>query len=316
MVVCLSTNAAYIEETINSIKYANKARKITKQSNISSQSKLSTKEEFYKKRVFELEQECRHLKTVLRAKENSKSRENIKTMISYASIDQNPKNENLKEKFQEEEKQFSELLESLLENVEDANITKQNIIELDELISGLDSSINFHQQNLENREIQGKKEEKILEILQQKATQLEDNLDLKEEAINEVRELEETIVNTKDALKGMYLKRLGDREKEGGQSTENFLEDKFILQRITSKKDTSSNRQNEGIAIVQAGKQSVLDVIQGLTEQLRPTTTSQILNKENLKNQNFGELAETEVGLKKSGKMMSKNKGNQNGMLR
>ena len=124
MVVCLSTNAAYIEETLNSIKYANKARKITKQSNSISQDKLSTKEEFYKKRVFELEQECRHLKNVLKAKEHSKSRDNIKTMISYTQIEENTKNENLKDKFKDEERQFSELLEFLIENVEDVNVTK------------------------------------------------------------------------------------------------------------------------------------------------------------------------------------------------
>ena len=287
MVVCLSTNAAYIEETLNSIKYANKARKITKQSNSISQDKLSTKEEFYKKRVFELEQECRHLKNVLKAKEHSKSRDNIKTMISYTQIEENTKNENLKDKFKDEERQFSELLEFLIENVEDVNVTKQNIIELDELIFDLNSQMNLHQQKLENEKNTEKQEEKLLDILQEKSSKLEDNLDIKEEAIIEVKELEETIEKTKETLKHLYLKKLGEKENKE-LTSEGFLEDKFILQRITSKKENQfiNSEANQILGDNKMGAhKGVLDVIQSLTESLRP---SDLKNKENLKSENFG----------------------------
>ena len=261
MIVCLSPNSTYLEESINSIKYAQKATKIKlgydrhssryfrpTLTNLANFGEISADRavfnrigetdrtdrvwlrEAYEKRIQDLERECRYWRTVKARKSGDLS------FVDFEGKREREEEEGLQEveeeKFEKEEDvqaeeligmgegsiedEFSELVQALIENVEDENILKQNVLELDELIRKSDEDINEVQvliSESKNPDITSD----LYEELKFLADRLEEYLDLKESAIREAEQLKRTINCTKIALRKMFVQRI--REARQHQPT-------------------------------------------------------------------------------------------------
>lgn len=254
MIVCLSPNSIYLEETLNSVKYAQKAMNIKvnyKRSNHSSKSyrgflgsiKTNGRDsanqasernwmmrEAYEKRINDLEKECRYWRTL---------RERTMTERSLQPTGRSAAMTSKREKYQELEKAFStppleskedefyELIQALVENVEDENLLKQNVLELDELIRQNDEDINEIQRHIE----ECKGTEIMTELyneLKFLADRLEENLDLKEEAIQEADMLRNTIECTKLGLTKMYKERVKKVSDVNNKQSDSKLKKKIM----------------------------------------------------------------------------------------
>lgn len=223
MIVCISPNFVYLEESINTLNYARKAKKIKQstQSKVSQLQYRSVTETNQKLKIDELEREMKYLKGVLKAKQDTNIKPSYDSAQEYDSLPSG-------------EEEFSELLEALLENVEDLNLIRQNIVELDELLKQNDEALSKLQAEIELKEdYEGNqllyKELKIL------ANKLEENLELKENAVLESQQLSRTIKCTKVALKKMFSSRevlpVGDTQPQQvpQQSTRRDLADDYML---------------------------------------------------------------------------------------
>lgn len=212
MIVCISPNACYIEETMNSLKYAQKAKNI-KESKTNGQSikqpYCSMNYTSQKNKIDELEREVRYLKGALLAKDTSQiaeassQREESFTKATL-SLD------NIKdEEGQYGEEEIDELIEALIENVEDINSLRQNIVEIDQLISQNDNTISDLQTKIGKLETEDYPDsQKMYKELKIVADKLDDNLDLKENALLEIDKLNQTIKCTKLALKKMLTAKI------------------------------------------------------------------------------------------------------------
>ena len=274
MIVCLSPNAVYLEETINSIKYAQKAMKVKLgfnkmylhqryfrpgfsglrelgTSRFTSEKKEKLKlnleltdrilmREAYEKRIQELERECRYWRNLkdhpspkislkqpsvpLEAEErlNSINHQNQLSQGAGGDRDSSFKLQTIEFGSWDNngllggniEEEFCELVQALIENVEDENILKQNILELDELIRKSDEDINEVQIRISECK-ESEVTADLYEELKFLADRLEEYLDLKESAILEANQLKRTIDCTKLALKKMFGQRYGDQVSAG-----------------------------------------------------------------------------------------------------
>ena len=219
MIVCISPNSCYIEETLNSLKYAQKAKKIKEQKLISlssipySSANLNTQN----KKIELLEKEVKYLKGLIMAR-NSDTPSKTPQVVRNISWTEEGEVDTGKEE------EFDELLEALIENIEDLNVLRQNIAEIDNLIIQNDQSILEIQQKIaDSNEYQFT--QKLYKELKLIADKLEENLDLKENALSEVDKLNQTIKCTKLALRKMYsYGRSQPRRSNESESCEKALE--------------------------------------------------------------------------------------------
>lgn len=168
--------------------------------------------ETYEKRIQKLEKECRYWRTLRernltershqyteRSRQALLPQDNLETALSDLPLDN-------------VEEEFTELVQALIENVEDENLLKQNVLELDEMIRQNDHDINEVQRHIEDCK-NNKLVCELYEELKFLADRLEENLDLKEEAIKEADMLKRTIECTKLALRKMFMQRIRQAKK-------------------------------------------------------------------------------------------------------
>lgn len=227
MIVCLSPNSIYLEESLNSIKYAQKAKNIKiiyKRDLLSTTNYLGVFSNFgnsdtyrdnllsdrnwmlreaYEKRIYDLERECRYWRTLRERNMTERSHNVEKLRIS----EENLENALSDLPLNNIEEEFSELVQALAENIEDENLLKQNVLELDELIRQNDEDINEVQRHIDECKTPEIVSE-LYEELRFLADRLEENLDLKEEAMKEAEFLKRTIECTKLALKKMFSQKI------------------------------------------------------------------------------------------------------------
>lgn len=203
MIVCISPNSCYIEETLNSLKYAQKAKKI-KEHKQTSMMNLPYSSDNYtnqKNRIELLEKEVRYLKGLIVARNHDSvpaQSPPVERQLSWIE----------EEEDEGKEEEFDELLEALIENVEDLNVLRQNIAEIDSLIVQNDAAILDIQQRITNSD-DYQVTQKMYKDLKMIADKLEENLDLKENALAEVDKLNQTIKCTKLALRKLYSRGRG-----------------------------------------------------------------------------------------------------------
>lgn len=237
MVVCLSPNSVYLEETVNSIKYAQKAQKISAQrpNKIDSKINLSAKE-FYRKRISELEQECRYLKTVVKARE-------LTSAHKISSQNERSQNSELKSSpllkedqhlFKKQQQILMNLVDELTEQIEESHSIHQTIIELDFLIVEIDERVSELQIDFESD--QEFEQQTSCDEMRSLAEQLENNLDLKEVALEESEILDKAIKETKQRISQAYL--------SGSLVTGNFQ--KGILPQISTDDIITEGRKYSG----------------------------------------------------------------------
>lgn len=317
MIVCLSPNSIYLEESINSIKYAQKARNIKmtyKKDQINSTGYLGMLSHFgntetfrdniisernwvmreaYEKRIQELEKECRYWRTL---------RERNMTERSQGFTERNKIVVNVEDSLEialnglpldNIEEEFCELVQALVENVEDENLLKQNVLELDELIRQNDHDINEVQKHIEECK-SGEIVTELYEELKFLADRLEENLDLKEEAIKEADMLKRTIECTKLALKKMFIQRI-KQAKNYSKNNSGYPEMRSRIQELSNRNAELSNALGSLI-----GEESVEDFLkESKTGSSNREVFKEIENKENfhlnmkkktLKNAGVGEV--------------------------
>ena len=108
------------------------------------------------------------------------------------------------QKYEFKEDEFEELIEALIENVEDLNILRCDIVEVDSLIQNNDNSIVKLQEEI-SKCSDYQQTHKLYKDLKIVADKLEENLDIKENAMQEVERLNQMIKFTKMAMKRMYV---------------------------------------------------------------------------------------------------------------
>jgi len=271
MIVCLAPNFIFLEETLNSIKYAQKATQIEKQPPKARQvSSSKICEEEYKRKIKLLEKECTLLRSALKQKVEAAPPVEIETIKQKPNDTQSSLNFD-----SHSEEEFKELLQALIENIEDSNIVKQNIAEIDEIIEYNDSKIN----SLQSKFKEPSNEEEsalILEELKTVADKLEENLDLKESALKESESLKDTIESTKTALIRLYRARGSHHHYNLKASRSNV-----VLDTIT----TCENKENETKVISPTNqdnptkRKNVLGLIKNLQNSFRPHLNTRIEEK-------------------------------------
>lgn len=207
MIVCISPNSCYIEETLNSLKYAQKAKKIKEHKHASMMNLPYSSDNYtnQKNRIELLEKEIRYLKGLIVARNHepvpaqTQQAPPVERQISWI---EEMEDEGCKEE------EFDELLEALIENVEDLNVLRQNIAEIDSLIVQNDAGILDIQRRIAEAE-DYQATQKMYKDLKIIADKLEENLDLKENALAEVDKLHQTIKCTKLALRKLYSRGRG-----------------------------------------------------------------------------------------------------------
>src|SRR3990167_4798205 len=221
MIVCISPNYFYMDETINSLKYAQKAKKIKENKNPNFRESLhllNTNGSLSDKiHIENLEKEIRYLKGILIAKgrcENNPTNrfeESPATPAGYKprllsaspAIDSAPALSSQRYQTQAEGQgveEFDELLEALVENIEDLNALRNNVMEIDGLISHTDEKILCLQESIaDSNDYQITQQ--LYKELRVIADKLEEHLDLKEHALSEIEKLQQTIKCTKLALR-------------------------------------------------------------------------------------------------------------------
>lgn len=227
MIVCISPNYFYMDETINSLKYAQKAKKIKENKNPvyrESQTLLNTQGSLNDKiHIENLEKEIRYLKGILIAKGRNESKSSnlieqspatpagSKPQLHHESpaLDSAPPLSTQRYLTNGDHgglEEFDELLEALVENIEDLNALRNNLMEIDALISQTDEKILTLQDNIsESNEYQ--KTQQLYKDLRVVADKLEEHLDLKEQALSEIEKLQQTIKCTKLALRRINSSR-------------------------------------------------------------------------------------------------------------
>ncbi len=203
MIVCISPNSCYIEETLNSLKYAQKAKKIKehKQPSIMNLPYSSGNYTNQKNKIESLEKEVRYLKGLIVARNHESVPAQSPPVERQLSWIEEEDDAGVKEE------EFDELLEALIENIEDLNVLRQNIAEIDCLIVQNDAGILDIQQRISDSD-DYQVTQKMYKDLKIIADKLEENLDLKENALAEVDKLNQTIKCTKLALRKLYSRGL------------------------------------------------------------------------------------------------------------
>jgi hypothetical protein len=225
MIVCISPNYFYMDETINSLKYAQKAKKIKENKNpLIRDSMLNTNCSISDKMHIEnLEKEIRYLKGILMAKGRNENNPTNRIEESPATpgaykprllsespaIDTGLPLSSYRYNVQSEAaslEEFDELVEALVENIEDLNALRNNIMEIDALISQTDEKILSLQDSISDSN-DYQKTQQLYKELRIIADKLEEHLDLKEHALSEVEKLQQTIKCTKLALRRINISR-------------------------------------------------------------------------------------------------------------
>lgn len=218
MVVCLSPNGIFIEETMNSIKYAEKAKNIKRcDSEIKSRlwSRLNIyKEGDYQKRIEDLERENGWLRNMVK----SKVKESVQSLKMGSDWSCNCKNEN-KVGLEGNEEKLKEKFNDVYLIGEEICRLRLNIEQLDHIIQFNDAEINTLQKVIDEVE------EKTLgmtprgqfnndtelalmyEDLTLLADKLEENLDLKEDMITELKFLDSKAQNTRVSVIHLFSEK-------------------------------------------------------------------------------------------------------------
>ena len=265
MIVCISPNSVYLDETLNSIKYAEIAKQVKVDPNEPRQWAKYTiyNESNYQKKIDKLEKECKFLRSALRGRMNESwnfsgggsgivggrrpkeggvevvvgggrkrgkrglgggtgagggARGTSEASGSYINLCR------LKSTTSGlcTEEEFSQLVQTLCDNIEDLNTMRQNVMEIDELIVQNDAEINEIQGEIDTlekdlaldikedeEEVQSNPRlERLYKELSIAADCLEENLDLKENLIKDLNVVGRMIDCVKRVLNKMFSDRL------------------------------------------------------------------------------------------------------------
>lgn len=224
MIVCLSPNGIFVEETLNSIKYAEKAKNIKRcddeiRSRIWSKVK-SGKEEDYLKRIEDLERENGWLRNMIRSK-TMESVQSLKMEGRFCESCLNLKDKSIVEpaKGDTQLARLEGMFSDMYAANEEISRLKMNIQELDQIIKFNDSEIGDIQSSIDDLERKvGELTPRgqfnldhqlafLYEDLTSIADKLEDNLDLKEDMISEMNHLDSRSQKAKDLILELFRKK-------------------------------------------------------------------------------------------------------------
>lgn len=235
MIVCLSPNSCFIDETMNSIKYAQKAKKIkecpTASLPVFTSSmgpKAADRMLKQKLRIEELEREVKNLREQLSLAGCQFSREEQRkpTIIQPQSKVTLPAFGN--------EEDWEELIDSLADDYEELNSLKCNLIEVDKNITLVDGKIMSIQDEI-GSSTQFDSTQQLYKDLKELADVLESNLDLKEDIIQKIDQQTEMIEGAKLALKKMYKDQAAVKI-ESRVSNEKLEVNRYALEQARSRK--------------------------------------------------------------------------------
>lgn len=259
MIVCLSPNGVFVEETINSIKYAEKAKNIKRcESEIRSRiwSKMKVyNEEDYQKRIDDLERENGWLRSMVKSKVKDSVQSLKRTTEFCGSCKKKFFNRNSKEETSIE--QLEENFRDIYSTGEEITRLRFNIEQLDQIIKFNDSEINELQTVIDELEEKAnsctprgqiKSDDRLslmYEDLTLLADKLEENLDLKEDMITELKYLDSRAENAKYLLKEMFYEKdkkvgkLGEKVKKLGkeieENTHKDVRKKILFESVSAK---------------------------------------------------------------------------------
>lgn len=212
MIVCLSPNSCYIEETMNSLKYAQKAKKIKESQtlnpvfNISMGPGANDKLLKQKVRIEELEREVRILRDQLSKVSSLQQHDKEKEVL--------PMKKPLKiqrkvvSTMQITPEEYGELIEQLCTGYEELNSLKMTLNEVDKTITLVDGRIISIQEAISTSLDYGATTN-LYQELKELADLLESNLDLKEDILAKIDKQTEAIDEIKATLKNVVLSSQG-----------------------------------------------------------------------------------------------------------
>lgn len=190
MIVCISPNQVYLEETLNSISYAEKAKKIkpiTLRQNV-----IVTPEEIFKRRIMELEKENSNLRKLLLEK--------VSEGLDKYSNSQKQATK-FPEKFHQKKPLYS--LASLREDIESISLTASKITKTENDIKNLQKIISENHEAMEDLRqvvVSEKNETQLASLYRELRTVsdcLEDSLRDQEALTHEEKKLRDQLRNTK-----------------------------------------------------------------------------------------------------------------------
>lgn len=262
LIVCLSPNARYLDETMNSIKYAEKATKIhfVSLKRIKSRTWSGEDKTISEYRIKELEREVGYLRDMLRSKEilSRKETVDIEEKLKNGSLTEKSSKETLERsdnlffKKQEiskketpvwEEKKLNSLIHELEEALTELFLAKQNVCELEELIREEDAII----EELQEKARDSLDDESVIQDLylrlKHAADSLEKNLDLKEQQMEEENRLKAAVKQVKLRLKQLFHKNKNtvSHEVKVRQKENEIFQLKKEINFLKSRKSSNGN---------------------------------------------------------------------------
>lgn len=258
MIVCLSPNGIFVEETLNSIKYAEKAKNIKRcdseiQSRIWSRMKIY-KEEDYQKRIDDLERENSWLRNMVK----SKVKESVQSLKMTSEMCHTcRKNPDILKSFEifPGEDNLTEKISEVCSTNEEIIRLRMNIDQLDQIIKFNDSEINSIQNLIDDLEVKGdtltprgqyQQDDKLTlmyEDLTMLADKLEENLDLKEDMITELRFLDSRAENAKIFIQRIFQ----DKQETVGKLNKRF---QFLRRKLR----ICLNQRKKNFSLIQSVK--------------------------------------------------------------
>jgi Kinesin motor domain len=207
MIVCLSPNSCYIDETMNSIKYAQKAKKIKECPSASLPSFTASigpgaadRMLKQKLRIDDLEREVKNLREQLSkaggsAHKGHREEQRRPLLLNPASMATLP--------ILCGEEDFEEMIDTLADDQDELNNLNSALVEIDKTITMVDGKIMAIQDDI-GSSAQFDSTQQLYKELKELADILEFNLDLKEETIQKIDQQMDIIYSTKLALKKMF----------------------------------------------------------------------------------------------------------------
>ena len=212
MIVCLSPNSIYLDESLNSIKYAQKAKMINTpvQRDRNWSNVPVYKEENYQKRIEQLEKECKCLQSALRTRKSTslivEKSLNLEQLIKQSTSDSIDLTQDPDTAFNHIPSRIQDFFELIKDNEEKLTSLRRSLLEIDEMVSLKDEHINILQNEIDSIETdqsdyyKDSTVQELFKTLQTDVNNLEEYLDLKECALSQIKELE----NLVDSNKAMF----------------------------------------------------------------------------------------------------------------
>jgi len=187
MIVCLSPNRIYLDETVYSIKYAEKAMKIKRREVSKPYYKSSLKsEDEYKSRIQTLESENRYLRRALEDQKNVKPVNTCSTTSSESRATLNMTYD-----------QLESLLYKFEESIVEREDARRQVSSISSAIKSSDSEISQLKKKFMQKKLS---ESEISEKMQQLVHGIEGYLSLKENIEVEIKDINKRISDTKGKI--------------------------------------------------------------------------------------------------------------------